>query len=416
MKKAIYGLRQAPRAWHAKLKSVLVGLGFRASLYDAALFYRGDGANRVWIDAYVDDLLAAGRDKAEIQEIKRALMAVFDITDLGPVHTFLGMEVKRDRARRTLHLTQQRLATELVERHGLTDKANRRNLPLDPKTGASFVPAEEHELIDTAHVPLQRGHRLSPVPFCLHPPRPCTGGGDSCALHGAAGVKHWQAVKGVLRYLSGTIGFGLKWHPEVGTRGELVGFMDVKHGAPGNLVGYMDSNYAACLTTRRSTTGYVFLLHNAAISWRSQLQKATAQSTAEAEYMAAASAAKEAVALKSQLEADFGYAPAPARLFGDNQAAIALAKNPIGSERSKHIDVRYHFIREKVDDGSVTIDYVNTADMVADLLTKPLPLPAFSKGRRGHGGDLGFGFSPLGSPRLHVETQQRVAQHHRFDA
>jgi hypothetical protein len=248
------------------------------------------------------------------------------------------------------------------------------------------VPAEDHELLDTTLYPYSAviGSLLY-LSVCTRPDL-AQAVGSLARYMARPGIKHWQAVKGVLRYLSGTIGLGLKWHPEDDRSGDLVGYVDSKHGATkGDLVGYMDSNYAACLTTRRSTTGYVFLLHNAAISWRSQLQKATAQSTAEAEYMAAASAAKEAMALKYQLEADFGYAPAPARLLGDNQAAIALAKNPIGSERSKHIDVRYHFIREKVDEGSVTIGYVPTADMVADLLTKPLPLPAFSKGRRDMG-------------------------------
>jgi hypothetical protein len=273
--------------------------------------------------------------------------------------------VTRDRTRRTIKLTQQRLALELVERYGLGDKANKRSLPLDPST--SFVPAEEHELLDT------RTYTYSALVGSLLYLSVCTRPDLSQSVGALArymarpGEQHWKAAKGVLRYLSGTLAMGLKWHPE--------------HTNRRSLLGYCDANYQGCKTTLRSTTGYVFLLWNAAISWRSQLQKTVALSTAESEYMAACSATKEAMALKQQLELDFGFAPAPVELLGDNQAAIQIAKNPVSTERTRHIAVRYHYVRERVAEGSVNFSHVPTAHMVADLLTKPLPAPAFCAGR-----------------------------------
>ena len=145
---------------------------------------------------------------------------------------------------------------------------------------------------------------------------------------------HWHAAKGVLRYLAGTSDLGITY----------------TSGGPGSgaLQGFCDADYAGDVDSRRSTTGYVFVLNGGAISWSSRLQQTVAISTAEAEYMAAAHAVKEALWLRKLL-ADFGKAGNTAvQLWGDNQAALKLLKHPIASNRSKHIDVIYHFARERV--------------------------------------------------------------------
>ncbi|GAB4814241.1 hypothetical protein N2152v2_001287 [Parachlorella kessleri] len=167
-------------------------------------------------------------------------------------------------------------------------------------------------------------------------------------------VEHWTAAKGVLRYLSGTASYGITF---VGQ--EL------------KLESYCDADYAGDLDTRRSTTGYVFLLGGGAISWSSRLQPTVAVSTTEAEYMAAAYAIKEALWLKTLL-AELALEDS-ITIFADNQSAIKLLKNPVFSMRSKHIDVIYHFARERVIRKDITFKYVSTDKMVADALTKPLP-------------------------------------------
>ena len=172
----------------------------------------------------------------------------------------------------------------------------------------------------------------------------------SCAT-----TAHWQLAKGVLRYLAGTLDYGITYG---GT-----GFEP--------LVGYCDADYAGDLDTRRSTTGYVFLLNSGAISWSSRLQPTVAVSTTEAEYMAAAHAIKEGLWLRKLL-GDIGVNENCIRMFSDNQACLSLLKHPISSNRSKHIDVLHHFARERVCRGEVSISYCNTAAMLADCLTKPL--------------------------------------------
>jgi hypothetical protein len=172
--------------------------------------------------------------------------------------------------------------------------------------------------------------------------------------------QHWEAAKHLLRYVRGTVDFGIHF------------------GEGDGLQGYCDSDYAGDLDTRRSTSGFVFTLHGGAVSWSSRLQPTVAVSTTEAEYMAAAYAVKEGLWLKKLL-LDFGIAVSPIRIFCDNQGAIKLMKHAIASLRSKHIDVIHHFVRERVARGEVEFEYCRSEEMAADCLTKPLVVSKFQQ-------------------------------------
>jgi len=148
----------------------------------------------------------------------------------------------------------------------------------------------------------------------------------------------------------------------------------------GKLIGYSDADWAGCLDDRHSTTGNVFLLSGGAVSWASKRQPVVALSTSEAEYIALSSATQEAVWLR-RLLTELGASVSPVVLMEDNQSAIALAKNPIAHARTKHIDIRYHYICEAVQDGLIELQYCPTNEMTADLLTKPLPKESFQKFR-----------------------------------
>jgi hypothetical protein len=165
---------------------------------------------------------------------------------------------------------------------------------------------------------------------------------------------HWSAAKTVLRYLAGTTDYGITY----GT------------GNPGLQV-YCDADYAGDIDTRRSTTGYVFILNGGAITWSSRLQPTVAASTTEAEYMAAASTVKEALWLR-KLFKDLRLNIDIIAINADSQSAIKLIKNPIISLRSKHIDVIHHFVRERVARNEISFEYIRTEAMVADALTKPV--------------------------------------------
>jgi ribonuclease HI len=180
-------------------------------------------------------------------------------------------------------------------------------------------------------------------------------------------VTHWQAAKGVVRYLSGTINYGITYG--IGDTG---------------LKAYTDSDYAGDIDTRRSTTGNVFLLHGGAISWSSRLQQTVAVSTTEAEYMAAAAAVKEALWLRVLLS-DFNINMDAILIYGDNQAAIHLVKNANAAARSKHIDIVHHFARERVMRNEVIFEYLPTHLMIADCMTKALPESKFIFCRNGMG-------------------------------
>jgi hypothetical protein len=170
-------------------------------------------------------------------------------------------------------------------------------------------------------------------------------------------VVHWQAAKGVVRYLSGTAALGIAFG-----RGQETG-----------LQGYCDADYAGDVDTRKSTTGYVFMLYGGAVTWCSKRQPTVAASTTEAEYIAAAQSVKEGLWLRkllADLHVDVG---AVITIMGDNQSTLKLLRNPISSVRSKHIDVAYHFARERVLRKEVAFSYISTQKMVADVFTKALP-------------------------------------------
>jgi hypothetical protein len=159
----------------------------------------------------------------------------------------------------------------------------------------------------------------------------------------------------MLRYLAGTTNYRLKFG-----------------GSSMELVGYCDADYAGDLDNMRSTTGYVFIMNGAAITWQSKRQPTVAASTTEAEYMVAASAVKEGLWLRKLL-ADFGISITTISILADNQSAIKLLRNPISSLRSKHIDVVHHFARERVMRREVAFVYTATDKMIANVMTKALP-------------------------------------------
>lgn len=168
---------------------------------------------------------------------------------------------------------------------------------------------------------------------------------------------HWQAAQRVLRYIHGTIDYG------------------INYSGGDTLVGYCDADWAGCIDTRRSTSGYCFLFGGGPISWKSQKQRITSSSSTEAEYKSYLDATSEALWIQ-QILSHLGYSTSTSTLlYSDSQSAISLAKNSIIRGRSKHIDVHFHFVRDYIADGRISLEYCSTKDNIADLLTKPLPRP-----------------------------------------
>ncbi len=353
--KALYGLKQAPRAWHTKLRTELELLGFKASEADAGLFvrYGKQRSDNVYLLVYVDDCLmvSSKANKSSLLDLKRQLGTIFDIHDIGDAKFFLGMEIERDREKKMLRLSQRRFTEELLNKYNMTETKGK-SVPMS----TALKLQRDGETLNT------EDYKYSEVIGSLLYLSVCTRPDITYAVGALARYthepteQHWQATMALLKYISGTRELGIMY----GSKAE-------------DLVGYCDADYAGDVDTRRSTTGYVFCMHGGAVSWSARLQPTVAQSTCEAEYIAAASAVKEALWLR-KLAKDLSLECKALKIYGDNQGAIKLLKHPIASARSKHIDIMHHFVRERVARGEVHFEYCSTERMVADIFTKALPV------------------------------------------
>ncbi|GLI71656.1 hypothetical protein VaNZ11_016937 [Volvox africanus] len=361
--KALYGLKQAGRARHKKLVATLEANGFEASMTDPSLYSKCDGLRVVRLLVHAHELLTASNCVKLLAEVKQQLAREFDVRDLGEVSRFLGIEVVRDRGTRSIKISQKRYALDLVQKFGLVD-AKPDLIPMQPNRAllnTRDIDEEEQEPFQDATQYRSLVGSLMYLADCTRPDIAQVVNKLSQYMSKPMPV-HWEAARGVLRYVKGTAAYGITY-----SRDEP-------------LFGYADAEWASDRDNRRSTTGYVFMLHGGAVSWKSRLQPTKAASSVEADYLSASSVTCEAMFLRKLL-IDLDYPVKAVRIWDDNQGAISLIRNPITSFRSKHIDVQYHFVRERELFGYVVFEYCPTERMVADMLTKPLPEAQFVKFR-----------------------------------
>jgi len=362
LENALYGLKQAARAWHKKLDTMLGEAGFTACASDPCL-YKGerDGVT-VCILVYVDDLLVAGATNAAAMSAKAAITTAFKAREMGEPTFFLGFHVERDTERGTLRLGQRQYVHTILERFGLAD-ANPVQLPM----GAGDRLTKDGEPL-TAELQQTYQELVGALLYVATGTRPdiAYAVGQLSRYVAAPTGQHLAAAKRVLRYLKGTAMSALTY------------------GGDKGITGYSDADYAGDVPTRRSTTGYIFTMHGAAVSWTSKRQGSVALSTTEAEYVAGATAAREAVWVRRLLK-DLTGTEETLDMRIDNQSALALMRNDTSSQRTKHIDVAFHWVREKVVDKVLVPTYIPTGEMVADMLTKALPIAAFTACREAAG-------------------------------
>ncbi|GJW93969.1 hypothetical protein Tco_0173641 [Tanacetum coccineum] len=263
------------------------------------------------------------------------------------------MSIIRDRTKGTLRLSQEKYIGKVLEKFNMKD-AKARCQPLGDhfKLSKKQAPKTEASRRRMAKVPYASA--VGSVMYAMVCTRPdiAHAVGVVSRFMSNPGREHWEAVKWLLRYLKGTSKATLCF-----SRKEVV------------LEGFSDSDYGGCLDSGKSTTGYVFTVGGTTVSWMSRIQKCVAMSTTEAEYMAIAEAGKELVWLKNFLE-ELDRAQTECRLFCDNQSAIHLAKNPMFHGRTKHIKIRYHYIRELVSEGTLYLKKILGAKNPANMLTK----------------------------------------------
>jgi len=378
LRKALYGLKQAPRAWHATLKAALQEFGFKEGDADPGLVFKGEGLERVWVVVYVDDLLVVG-ELSRVQEVKQQLLEKFQGKDMGEARMFVGFRISRDRAARTLHISQPAHAQQLVETVGLSQLKGR-GVPIstaDRVGAAGKALGEEGKELYSEVVGSLLYLSTHTRPDLAHAT------GVLSRYMACPTEELWALCKGVVRYLGGTSS------------------MEIIYGgvhAHTGLVGYVDSDYAGDTADRKSTSGFVFLQAGGAVSWGSKKQSTVSSSTTEAEYVAAGLGVREARWFQ-KLGGDLegwgeqgkeggwvgGAAAGPIQLYSDSTSALSLLNNNMISARSKHIDVCYHVAREQVDLGTVVFTYCPTDKMKVDMLTKPISTAKFSLFRAGIG-------------------------------
>jgi hypothetical protein len=356
LRKSLYGLKQAGRRWYDTLARALTDLGFVISSADPGVFYTRVDEHLLVLAVHVDDCILTGSSPDLIAQYKTKLNACYALTDLGPIHWLLGIKITRDRMARTISLSQSSYIDALVSRFSLADAKPQRT-PMVPNVvyGKKDSPSSPDEAARMKRTPYREA--IGSLMYAAVATRPDIAFAVShlSQFLDNPGVAHWEAVKRVIRYLATTKSFELTYGGE-------------RH----DLEGYTDAD-GATQDHRRAISGYAFLLDGGAISWGSKKQELITLSTAEAEFVAATHAAKEAIWLQRFLHELLPNPLPPTPLFCDNQAALRLATNDNYHARTKHIDVRYHFIRYAAASGSIALYYCPTEDMVADLLTKSLP-------------------------------------------
>ena len=360
LRRALYGLKQAGREWYHHFYEVMLKLGLTRCQAEHAVFYRytNEGALIVAVD--VDDLTMAGSSKQVILGFKDHLHENFQIKDLGDLRWLLGIEVKRDHARHTVSLSQRSYIDKIVERFALQD-AKPVSTPLDPHHQLTITqsPSTPRQYEDMRNVPYREA--IGSLMYAALGTRPDIAFAVAflSQFMQNPGRPHWEAAKRIFRYLKGT-------------RDHLL-VMGGKNDRCG-LEGYCDADWAS-QEHRHSTSGYVFTIDGGAVSWSSKKQAVVALSTTEAEYIAATHTAKEALWLRTFISEVTRPLTAPVVIYCDNQSTVSITKNDQFHARTKHIDIRHHFVRDVTEKGLLTITYCPTSDNAADIFTKPLAGP-----------------------------------------
>ncbi|GJW50133.1 retrovirus-related pol polyprotein from transposon TNT 1-94 [Tanacetum coccineum] len=353
LKKALYGLKQAPRAWYDTLSRFLLDNNFSKGAVDPTLFTQKTGKHILLVQIYVDDIIFASTDPKACDIFSNEMSSKFQMSMMGQMSFCLGLQVSQNSE--GIFINQSKFALEILKKFGMdscdpvdTPMVDRLKLDEDPLG----IPVDQTRFRSMVGSLMYLNTSRPDLVFAV-----CI-----CARYQASPTKkHLKALKQVFQYLKGSINWG-------------------------------------CQETQRSTSGSAQFLGDKLVSWSSKKQKSTAISTTEAEYIAMSGCCAQILWMRSQLT-DYGFVFNKIPLYCDNRSAIALCCNNVQHSRSKHIDIRHHFIREQVEKGVVELYFVTTDYQLADIFTKALSRERFE-----------FLLPRLGMKSMSPETLKRLQE------
>eukprot|EP00253_Pinus_taeda_P016659 PITA_16659 len=320
LKKSLYGLKQAPRAWYAKMDSFLLSQNFERCKSDPNVYMLRTHDSLLILVLYVDDLLITGSSASAIATVKRALHDRFLMTDMGPLHFFLGLEISQDAT--GIKLSQAKYARDLLERFRMADCKPARTPFL---SGVRLEDGGDTPLVDSTLYRQLEPHEL-----------------------------HWNAAKRILRYVQGTITFGIHYAA----------------GSALNLLGFTDSDWVGDNIDRKSTSGYSLSLGSGPICWSSKKQAAIALSSADAEYRGVVNITIQDLWLQhflTELGVQFRQSIV---IWCDNQSTLKFCRDPVQQQQTKHIEIHMHYIRDLVHDQVIDLQFCPSVEQIADIFTK----------------------------------------------
>ena len=347
LNKALYGLKQAPRAWYDTLTSHLLNNGFSRGAIDSTLFILREKGNILLVQIYVDDIIFGSTDEKLCKKFSEIMSKEYEMSMMGELTFFLGLQIKQTSD--GIFISQEKYVNDLLKKFGFSSTSSMKTpmaapINLDSDLNGTSVDTTTYRGMVGSLMYLTASRPDIMFATCF------------CARYQSNPKKsHMDAVRRIFRYLKGSPSLGL-WYPK---------------GSGLDLMGYSDSDHAGCKIDRKSTTGGCHFLGGKLVSWTSKKQTSVSTSTAEAEYVAAASCCAQILWMKNQL-LDYGVKYKNTPIFCDNTSAIAITHNPVMHSKTKHIDIRYHFIRDHVMKNDVEIHFVPTDKQLADIFTKPL--------------------------------------------
>lgn len=364
LRRSLYGLKQSPKLWYETFVSYMTDLGFQRLRKDRCVFLRRDTTHSIFLGLYVDDIIIVAPDSSKVGLIKQALHQRFHMTDLGPLKAILGWEIERNPSVGSMFIHQQRYAEEVVKKFG--NNVPTYSTPMEPHVKLSKHQSPSDDVGKAKMQTFPYRSLVGSLMYLAMGTRPdlVFAVQQLSQFLTNPGKAHWDAAQRVIGYLAGTKSLGL-----------VLGGPN-SHSKP-ILSAYVDADYAHCSDTRRCISGYVTLLYGTLISWLSKKQPLVTLSTTEAEYVALALCLQELLYLKHlfiELGLEFSEA---IPVYEDNQSCIKVASNPELHARTKHIDVRYFFVKDLVADGIFDLVYCKSADMWGDFFTKALPKASF---------------------------------------